>query len=485
MIFQGFSLLLSIALVSSTVAASPTCVWDGSSYSYQAQTCTSNTIDYDPSAVPMIYQPTYTYSDARDPRDNNYYADPNLSALTDGQSTYNYQTLAAWVRDALQTPHEVTFDFGKVVSVTQVDIDFAYRAAWGMQAPESISVSFSSDGVTYGPAQSLTSAQLSAGVQDGVNKRSILGQSTCSGNPTSVNAFEAGRYAKVVVTCPSGAANVSGKNYKCGLSEVEFLATPCTPVPTVAGDPHFRTWGGEMYDFHGVCDLVLLQNPAFDNGKGIDIHIRTTRTRQWSYVSAVAVGIDNETFEVVGGKNSNNYWLNGEPGDDQIQTDTYLKERLSGYPIQFQQLSEKSRQFIIELDNNQSVSISTWNSFVKVELKGTKKEDFENSLGLLGSFGEGIRMGRDGTTAMEETDAFGQEWQVGPTDKMLFHSREGPQYPEACEIPSKSEMRRRLGQNKISHEDAALACSRVEDQFKDICIFDVMATNDKDAAGAY
>jgi hypothetical protein len=58
---------------------------------------------------------------------------------------------------------------------------------------------------------------------------------------------------------------------------------PDTPTPEdevsdktfVQGDPHFKTFGGEMYDFHGECDLVLLHNPEFNNNLGMDIHIRT------------------------------------------------------------------------------------------------------------------------------------------------------------------------------------------------------------------
>ena len=44
---------------------------------------------------------------------------------------------------------------------------------------------------------------------------------------------------------------------------------------------------------------------------------------------------------------------------------------------------------------------------------------------------------------------------------------------------------RRLGEAFISEEDADNACARVAPEDKDACIFDVMATNDKDVAGSY
>ena len=71
--------------------------------------------------------------------------------------------------------------------------------------------------------------------------------------------------------------------------------------PAVFGDPHFKTWAGEFYDFHGVCDLVLIKNPEFKNGLGMHIHLRTTRTRMWSYVSSAAIRIGEDILEVIGG----------------------------------------------------------------------------------------------------------------------------------------------------------------------------------------
>merc|ERR1711862_902758 len=59
------------------------------------------------------------------------------------------------------------------------------------------------------------------------------------------------------------------------------------------------------------------------------------------------------------------------------------------------------------------------------------------------------------------------------------------QHPTRCEIPTKSSIRRRLAESKITLAEAEQACSGVVQPEFDLCVFDVMATNDKDVAGAY
>jgi len=47
--------------------------------------------------------------------------------------------------------------------------------------------------------------------------------------------------------------------------------------PGAQGDPHFKTWSQKSFDFHGVCDLMMLSNEKFENNLGMDIHIRTKK----------------------------------------------------------------------------------------------------------------------------------------------------------------------------------------------------------------
>jgi hypothetical protein len=250
------------------------------------------------------------------------------------------------------------------------------------------------------------------------------------------------------------------------------------------GDPHFKTWAGELYDFHGVCDLVLMQNPEFQGGLGMDIHVRTKRTRQWSYVEAAALRIGADVVEIHGGKGEKSYWFNGVRRD-QSQHNMKLQDSIAGFPIMFKKISEKSNEYTVDLGSTGLIVFSTWNGYVRVDVQVKESTNFMSSVGLMGSYATGARVGRDNTTVIENTDEFGQEWQVLPAEPKLFHEIDGPQAPVQCEIPSSSEMRRRLAQSSISFEDAQVACSRVNEEDFDVCVFDVMATNDRDLAGAY
>jgi len=256
----------------------------------------------------------------------------------------------------------------------------------------------------------------------------------------------------------------------------------CVESPSVSGDPHIKTWNGEMYDFHGSCDLVMLLNPEYNEGRGMYIHIRTKLTKQWSFVANAAVRIGEEILEVRGaqGGAGHQYWLNGEAGED-------LSHGIDGHPISFEQANGGSSEFLISLNaDGEAIRIKTWKQFVRVDFVSPSKESFGNSLGLLGSYHVGSKLGRDGKTVIDDNNAFGLEWQVLPQEAKLFHNLEGVQAPEQCVMPDSSKARRHLRESTISLEDAELACARVTAGVdRDACIFDVLATNDRSMAGAY
>lgn len=127
---------------------------------------------------------------------------------------------------------------------------------------------------------------------------------------------------------------------------------------------------------------------------------------------------------------------------------------------------------------------------LKKNLKPVAKETFADSVGLLGSYPDGKKLARDGSTVLEDVNQFGQEWQVLPSEPKLFSSYEGA-VPSTmqCAMPKKieaSEKRRRLGASAITRDDATLACAHVDDSVDNRdCIHDVLATNNMDIAGAY
>jgi hypothetical protein len=65
-------------------------------------------------------------------------------------------------------------------------------------------------------------------------------------------------------------------------------------------DPHFKTWHGNHFSYHGKCDLVLLKNDHFSDGLGILVHVRTKIEKTWSYVKNAAVKIGNDILEIEG-----------------------------------------------------------------------------------------------------------------------------------------------------------------------------------------
>jgi len=260
------------------------------------------------------------------------------------------------------------------------------------------------------------------------------------------------------------------------------------------GDPHFRTWASEAYDFHGVCDLVLLSNPSFENGLGMDIHMRTTRMRLWSYISAASIRIGEDILEIRGGDNRNNFWINGAVGMDanvvvaataEGNGEETLLPGLSGYPITLKFSSAKKREFIVDLGQEEKIVFTIWNLFVGIHMKHPHHDHFQNSVGLMGSFPKGIKLARDNISIIDDIDIFGQEWQVLASEPKLFYDIREPQQPNRCEIPTKSEMRRRLEHETITLQDAKRACADVSANVMEFCIFDVMVTSNESAVGAY
>jgi hypothetical protein len=81
---------------------------------------------------------------------------------------------------------------------------------------------------------------------------------------------------------------------------------------------------------------------------------------------------------------------------------------------------------------------------------------------------------------------YGQEWQVTDVDPMLFQALVMPQYPQQCQLPQLTlPQRRRLDEIRVTQADAVRACEHVEVSEKEFCMYDVLATNDVEMAGAY
>ena len=165
-----------------------------------------------------------------------------------------------------------------------------------------------------------------------------------------------------------------------------------------------------------------------------------------------------------------------------------LPETMGGFPITADPKDETNSRFHIELGKTESLVVKTFKDMVSVSLNGTRVENFGESMGMLGRFGDGAKVARDGSTILNDPTAFAMEWQVRPdVDGSLFHLARHPQFPVQCILPSPTKRDSRRLRGSISEEQAELACEHlVDDGERARCVFDVLGTQDLDlAAGAY
>ena len=236
---------------------------------------------------------------------------------------------------------------------------------------------------------------------------------------------------------------------------------------------------------------MLLDNPDFNYGQGMRIHVRTKIQRWWSYIESAAVQIGADIFEVKSGIQDRQYWYNGknvtnfENGRESLVSH-HLPFTVGGFDVRYRVKSDHVIQYKIFLPDKQVLVLRSVKEWLHVELDYSEAKDFSSSVGLMGTFGEGVLAGRDGTV-YEDLNAFGQEWQVHSDEPQLFHFTDGPQHPDKCLMPdeSTSATRRYLKANTITRADAKKACGNVNKGDFNNCVFDVMAMDDIQMADGY
>jgi hypothetical protein len=264
---------------------------------------------------------------------------------------------------------------------------------------------------------------------------------------------------------------------------VTFIVENCCDPATNAGcngDPHFKTWRGQHFDFHGECDLVLLHSPAFESGFGLDVHIRTKLRRDMSYISSAALRIGSDVLEV---ESHGVYHLNGVANAE-------LPSEFSGFEFSHTQPTDKQHVFEVYLGGRERIKLKTYKDFVSVLIEQGQNKHFFDSVGLMGDFRTGHMIARDGNTVLDDPNAFGQEWQVLGTEPSLFQTLRFPQHPMECTLPppmEASQLRRRLLESSSVDELVAEKACDHWGEGKDDCVFDVLTTGDLEMAvvGAY
>lgn len=241
------------------------------------------------------------------------------------------------------------------------------------------------------------------------------------------------------------------------------------------GDPHFQGWNGTKYDYHGQCDLVMINAPKVFDGKGLLVHARTTKRYQYSFIESIAVQMGDHILQV---NSWGKYFLNGVEGGD-------LKAFSFEFRVTHQQPDERRHVFEVSLgESREKLILKTNKDIVSFSLENASSDDFQDSVGMMGNFGSGAMLARDGVTVLEDDPkAFGQEWQVRKEEPRLFQEAERyPQFPQHCIHPDAVDGRRRLG-SSIALKAAEQACAHWTKHQKE-CIYDVMATGDLELARA-
>lgn len=242
-------------------------------------------------------------------------------------------------------------------------------------------------------------------------------------------------------------------------------------------DPHFVTWGGDFYDYHGICDLLFLESQA----NNLTVHLRTEKKYHYSYISSAAIKINDDIFEF-------GSWGQVIANGVYLADDTDLPTTFGGHPMTLTRSNKNDHIYSIDLGDETGLEVKTYKEMVAVRVLGSS-EKFMDAKGLMGSpSANGEKVGRDGAVWTDDLNSFGQEWQVTVEEPTLFQAVREPQAPQRCILPTQmgksSELEiRRLGET-LARSEAEEACADWK-MNKEACISDVMITGDKDLAKAF
>jgi len=266
------------------------------------------------------------------------------------------------------------------------------------------------------------------------------------------------------------------------------------------GDPHFSTWDGIDYSYHGQCDLVMLQSPTFGDGMGLDVHIRTEIVDNWSRISNIAIRIGTDILEVLV---DGNHYFNGVYGTvDDIPSEMAQSFALSARrTCQGKNVVEDSCQsykhhYEIDLGHRTKIETISYSAFLNFNVQSLKNA----FAGMIGTGGKPGMVARDGKTVLQDPIQMGDEWQVRDDEPLLFQDTvHAPQYPAKCILPAANAKKsivdtivmgseewkksRHLRQGFALIDQAEAACADVHDM--KACISDVITMGDADLALLY
>jgi hypothetical protein len=220
-------------------------------------------------------------------------------------------------------------------------------------------------------------------------------------------------------------------------------------------DPHFKTWTNQYYDYHGECDMILVQNNL------LEIHIRTQIMPPggWSTILAVAIKIGSDVLEMSG----SGYFFNSV-------FSLLPPASVGGYPVVIGSYGP-----MIVLAGGQKIQLSLYSIHVAVEVVG-HTTDFYDSNGMCGNWSSYGFIGRNGTGTLSNALDFAEEWQVDTTqgDPQLFQTSALHQ----CNAVRRSLVEKKSPDRALVRR-AADECAYIENvQNRNNCNFDILMTGD-------
>lgn len=161
-------------------------------------------------------------------------------------------------------------------------------------------------------------------------------------------------------------------------------------------DPHFSTWDGTYYDYHGGCYLVLVHVPGF-----LDIHMHTSPVVGYSFIDQVGLRVGLDAVDLT------------------VSTGAVIPTSLGGHPFTY----DGSSVYELSLNNGQYVRVFNWGNSMAVHVHGLPS-DFSSAVGMCGTWGAPGLVARNGAL-LADGDAMGDDWKVGasaPNDSPFIGS---------------------------------------------------------------
>ena len=236
----------------------------------------------------------------------------------------------------------------------------------------------------------------------------------------------------------------------------------------------FCSWAGHKFEYHGICDLVVLHSASYGNDLGLTIHARTAEKNGTSYITAAVVKIGNDKLEIQ--EDGTYYW------NDEITAK--LPEVFGDCALTYVVADGWLPMWTITSPRGGTIFLQIFDTMVDVKFSGFLNEAMSNSVGLLGDMDSGFLLSRNGDW-MFNTNEFGNEWQVRDTEPMLFHESKQPQFPLTCSLPKREDVERRLQSlGHISDDEARELCNDSGKYF-DSCVDDIRLFGNRETGKYY